>query len=161
MCYTGLRYSNAVRLRPENDKGDHLQMSAKKTKATVEIYIRKALRPILDQYFTGEIRRINNPKLSEYIKELGRLAGVDTPTQTIRYYKQTTEAVMQTRPKYELLSCHTGRRTFVTLSIARDVPTDVLMQATGHKNFKTLQRYNQTSAARQVAAMRKAWEEDE
>ncbi|MBH8567331.1 tyrosine-type recombinase/integrase [Microvirga sp. STS02] len=161
MCYTGLRYSDAIRLRPENDKRDHLQMSAKKTKGTVEVYIRKALRPILDQYFAGELRRISNPKLSEFIKELACLAGVDTPTQVTRYYKQTTIEVVETKPKYELLSCHTGRRTFVTLSIARDVPTDVLMQATGHKNFKTLQRYNQTSAARQVSAMRKAWGEED
>ena len=161
MCRTGLRYSDATRLRPEHDKGDHLHLVAQKTGDVLDIYVRKSVRPLLDKYWAGELRVITNQKLNAYIKELGQLAGIETPTQTIRHYGQTSRPQHETRPKWELLSCHTGRRTFVTLSIDRDVPADVVMQATGHKNFKTMQRYNQTTASRQVAASRKAWGEDD
>jgi integrase len=160
MCYTGLRYSDAVQLKPEHDKKDHLQLTAQKTGDGVAIYIRRALRPILDKYWTNELRLISNQKLNKYIKELGELAGIDAPIEVTRQYGQTSRPVQETSPKYQLIGCHTGRRTFVTLSIARDVPSDVVMQATGHKNYRTMQRYNKTTAARQVDASRKAWGEE-
>jgi integrase len=161
MCYTGLRYSDAMRLLPEHDKSDHLYLVAKKTGDAVTVYIRKNLRPILNKYWAGELRLITNQRLNDYIKELGERAGVEAPTQITRHYGQTSKPKQETYPKYKLLGCHSGRRTFVTLSIGRDVPTDVVMQATGHKNHRTVQRYNQTSIERQVAASRRAWGEDE
>ncbi len=161
MCFTGLRYSDAARLKPEYQKGDLLQLVAKKTGDALQVYIRKALRPILAKYWAGELRLITLQCLGNHIKDLGRLAGIDTPTEVIRYYKQTSQPVRETHPKYRLLGCHTGRRTFVTLSIDRGVATDVVMQATGHKNYKTLQRYNKTTAKRQVDVSRAAWGEEE
>lgn len=160
MCLTGLRYSDAVRLKREHDKGELLHLTAQKTGDVLQIYIRKALRPILDKYWAGELRLITNQRLSGYIKELGERAGIDTPTQTTQHYGQTSKPKKETHPKHKLLGCHTGRRTFVTLSIGRDAPADVVMQATGHKNYKTLQRYNQTTAMRQVSVSRRVWGED-
>jgi integrase len=160
MCYTGLRYSDAMQLKPEYDKGDHLHLSAQKTGDVLDIYIRRSLRPILNQYWAGKLRLITNQKLNVYIKELGALAAIEAPTEVIRQYGQTSQPVQVTYPKYQLIGCHTGRRTFVTLSIDRDVPSDVVMQATGHRNYRTMQRYNKTTAARQVAASRKAWGEE-
>jgi integrase len=161
MCLTGLRYSDTVRLKPEHDKGDHLHLIAKKTGDVLAVYVRKNLRPILDKYWAGELRLITNQRLNEYIKELGERAGIDTPTQITQHYGQTSRPQQETHPKFKLLGCHSGRRTFVTLSIDREVPTDVVMQATGHKNYKTLQRYNKTTVARQVTASRRAWGEQE
>ncbi|MDO7852973.1 site-specific integrase [Hymenobacter sp. CA1UV-4] len=160
MCYTGLRYSDAVRLKPEHDKKDYLELTAQKTKDVLTIYIRRALRPILSKYWSGELRLISNQKLNKFIKELGELAAIDTPIEITRSYGQTSQPVQETRPKHELIGCHTGRRTFVTLSIDRDAPADVVMQATGHKNHRTMQRYNKTTPARQVAAMRKVLGEE-
>jgi integrase len=161
MCLTGLRYSDAVRLKPEHDKGNLLNLSAKKTGSTLQVYIRKSLRPILNKYWANELRLIAGQNLRDYIKELGKRAGIDTPTEKITYYGQTSQPLRETIPKYALLGCHTGRRTFVTLSIDRDVPTDVVMQATGHRKFETLQRYNKTSAARQVEVSRRVWGEED
>jgi integrase len=161
MCLTGLRHSDAVRLKPEYDRGELLQLTAKKTSGLLQVYIRKALRPILDSYWAGELRLITNQSLNEYIKELCKRAGIDTPTEVTRYYGQGTQPVRETHPKYSLLCCHSGRRTFVTLSIDRGVPADVVMQATGHRNYKTLQRYNQTTAKRQVEVSRQVWGEED
>lgn len=160
MCYTGLRYSDAVRLKPGYDKGDHLLLTAEKTDEVLTIYVRRKLRPILDRYWAGQIFRVRNWPLNQRIRALAKMAGVDAPTEYVRYYGQTSQPVREILPKYELLGCHTGRRTFVTLSLAADAPADVVMQATGHKDHRTLQRYNKTTAARQVAAMRRVLGED-
>lgn len=160
MCYTGLRYSDAVRLKPEHDKGEYLELTAQKTGDVLVIYIRRALRPILSKYWTRELRLISNQKLNKFIKELGELAAIGAPIEITRSYGQTSQSVQETYPKHELMGCHTARRTFVTLSIDQDAAADVVMQATGHKNHRTMQRYNKTTPARQVAAMRKALGEE-
>jgi integrase len=161
MCLTGLRYSDAMRLKPEHDRGELLHLAAKKTGNVLQVYIRKALRPILNRYWAGKLRLIDGQGLRNHIRELGRRAGIDTPTETISYYAQTSQPVRETHPKYKLLGTHSGRRTFVTLSIDRGAPVDVVMQATGHKNYKTLQRYNQTTAKRQVEVSRRMWGEED
>jgi integrase len=161
MCLTGLRYSDAVRLRPEHDKGELLQLTAQKTGGLLQVYIRKALRPILNRYWANELRLITNQSMNQFVKELGKRAGIDTLTEVTRHYGQGTQPRKETHPKYKLLGSHSGRRTFVTLSISNDTPADVVMQATGHRNYKTLQRYNQTSATRQVEVSRRVWGEDD
>ena len=71
------------------------------------------------------MRRIANQKLNEYLKELGALAGLSAPTERTRY--RGGQRLSETHPKYALLGCHTGRRTFVTLALERGIaPTYVI-----------------------------------
>jgi integrase len=44
-------------------------------------------------------------------------------------------------PKYKLISSHTGRRTFITLSLNDNIRPDIVMKTTGHKKFETMKRY--------------------
>jgi integrase len=44
--------------------------------------------------------------------------------------------------KYEKISSHTGRRTFVTLCLSLGIRPDILMKSTGHLKFDTMKRYN-------------------
>jgi integrase len=161
MCYTSLRYSDAVRLKPEYDKGEYLELANQKTDEVLVIYIRKALRPILGRYWEGKVKHMRNRPLNEAVRELALMAGITTPMERVRYYNQTSRTVKETVAKYELLGCHSGRRTFVTQALEKDAPADVVMQATGHRNYRTLQRYNKTTPTRQMAAMRKVWDDDE
>jgi integrase len=89
------------------------------------------------------------------------LAGLDALTEKITYYDQTSRVVKETFRKWELVSCHTARRTFITLSFAKFIPLELIMQAAGHVNAKTTLRYNQTSVARQVDVSRRAWGEEQ
>ncbi|OGX87029.1 hypothetical protein BEN47_11970 [Hymenobacter lapidarius] len=162
MAYTGLRYSDAMTLRPEHDKGETLQLVPKKTtdiKATV--YVRKPARALLNKWWAGELRPISNAKLNQYIKVVCELAGIDELTEQITYYAQTSRPHKVTKKKYLRISCHSARRTYTTLSFAKDIPLELIMQATGHVNAKTTLRYNQTTIARQVEVSRRAWGEDE
>ena len=44
-------------------------------------------------------------------------------------------------PKWELMGCHTGRRTFVTLALIGGVNQFTIMKATGHTDMKSFVRY--------------------
>ena len=162
MAYTGLRYSDAMSLKPEHDKGDVLKLVPKKTTdIKVEVYVRKCTRRLLDKWWRKELRPISNPKLNEYIKVVCERAGINELTEKITYYGQTSRPEKVAVPKYQRISCHTARRTFTTLSLAKDIPLQVVMQATGHVNTRTTLRYNENTIARQIEASRKAWEEDD
>jgi integrase len=73
------------------------------------------------------------------LKEVGKACGVDKPVEVVKFIggKRINKAV----PKYELITTHTGRRTFITNSLEKGMLPKELMQITGHKNFETLMRY--------------------
>jgi integrase len=50
-------------------------------------------------------------------------------------------------PKYEMISAHSGRRTYITLCLRQGVLPDVLMQSTGHKKFDTMRSYHKHNAS--------------
>jgi integrase len=43
--------------------------------------------------------------------------------------------------KWQFLSTHMARKTFVTLSLERGMRPEVLLSFTGHRSFKTMKRY--------------------
>lgn len=44
-------------------------------------------------------------------------------------------------PKYEIVSSHMGRRTYITQSLNKGVRHDVIMKSTGHTNYDTFRKY--------------------
>lgn len=138
-CYTGLRYSDLVSIRPEHVRGNTLRITTQKTRETVSIPLQVRALLIVTRYLAGGVRLITNQKLNFYLKELGQLAGIDTPLEVVRY--RGGERLNSTVPKWEKLGCHTGRRTFVTLSLERGLRPELVMKITGHRDWKSFKRY--------------------
>jgi integrase len=74
-----------------------------------------------------------------YLKEIGKIAEL-TDKQRIVYYirDQRHEEIYE---KWQLLTTHCARRTFVCLSIALGTHTKVIMSNTGHKDYKSIKPY--------------------
>jgi integrase len=138
-CYTGLRYSDLVSIRPEHVRGTTLRITTQKTRETVSVPLQARALLIVTRYLAGDVRLISNQKLNDYLKELGQLAGIDSPIEIIKY--RGGNRSNQTVAKWEKLGCHTGRRTFVTLSLERGLRPELVMKITGHKTWKSFQRY--------------------
>lgn len=157
-CYTGLRFSDVAALRPEHQKGEWLQLTAQKTseKLTVPLRGNRAV-PLLAKLWAGEVRPISNQKLNKYIKDVARLAKLDTPTEQVEY--RGSQRTSETLPKHELISTHTGRRTFVTLSLEGGLSWETIMKATGHKDFKSFRRYIQVTPERLLTDFARVWGE--
>lgn len=138
-CYTGLRYSDLVSIRPEHMKGQLLRLTMQKTRETVVVPLTGAALTLVQRQLAGGVRLITNQKLNEYLKEVGKLAGITEPFELIRYRGGKRETTIM--PKWEKMGCHTGRRTFVTLSLERGLRPEIIMKITGHKDWKSFQRY--------------------
>ncbi len=160
ICATGLRYSDLDQLKREHIKQDEIRLTVKKTKEPLSIPLTRYSRDILAK-FEGMHRplpKISNQKLNQYVKELCQLAGIKEQIEIVRYRGTKREAI--TRPKYELIGVHTGRRTFATLSLERGISAEVVMTITGHKDYKSFKRYVKVTEERKKTAMAQAWDDN-
>jgi integrase len=139
-CYTGLRFSDIVSLRPEHVYGTSLRLTTTKTGDTLVIPLRVEAQRLVTRMMSNQVHPITNQRLNEYVKELGRLAEVDRHTERIRFQggKRLPGVAV---PKYELLTTHTARRTFVSQALKDGMRAETIRRITGHKSLKAFSRY--------------------
>lgn len=138
-CYTGLRYSDLAKITTANIKGNRLHIYTVKTKDILNIYITDPLREILDKFINNKIHIISQKKLNYFIKIVAEKANINEPVLTVTY--RGTQRIEREYSKHQLISSHTGRRTFITLSLEYGMRPEVLQRVTGHASLQHLQKY--------------------
>lgn len=159
MCATSLRYSDYSQLRREHIKGGEIKLTIKKTRKTWDIPLNADSFAILEKYkgLNSPLPKISNQKLSKYIREVCKLAEINDQIEIVRY--KGAEAIRNFQPKHELVSAHTGRKTFCTLSLERGIPAEIVMKLSGHESYESFKRYINISKQFKVTEMKKAWGE--
>ncbi len=157
-CVTGYRFSDLLQLKREHIKKNDIRLTITKTKEPSIVPLTRISREILEKYEERvlPLPMISNQKFNRYVKELCELAQINDPVEIIRYRGAVREAKMY--PKYDLVSAHTGRKTFVTLSLAKGIPAEVVMKITGHSDYKSFKRYVDVDEDRKRDAMSLAWD---
>lgn len=153
LCYTGCRHSDLGQIRIENVQDGLLTIHQQKTASVVAIPMHKRLERLLTLTF----HPVNSVFLSKRAKEIGKLAGIDVLC-TIRQKKGNKNEEI-TKPKYEFISTHTGRRTFITFMLTKSVPQHAVMKLSGHKDVKSFQKYIKFSQDFLSNAVNNAWGE--
>lgn len=142
-CFTGLRFSDILNLKQENISSDTIQIQTIKTKGKTSIPLNQFSRMIYEKYKSDEtymlFNSISNQKMNQYLKDLGKDAGINEPVQIIRY--QGTRRIENIVPKYEVLTSHVARKTFITNAMIRGMSTEVIMDITTHNSYKSFKRY--------------------
>ena len=137
----GLRHSDLANLKPENRQGGVLRIVTIKTKDALTIPLSPAALAIYAKYESaGSLPKVLvNQAYNREIKEVCQLAGLTqlVPITIIRNGQRVDTCL----PKYQKVTSHTARRTFIINALARGVRPEVLMRVTGHKDIKTLMRY--------------------
>lgn len=137
-CYTGLRFSDFTHIRQEDIKDNQFHIRTKKTDQYVVIPINSIVKQILEKY-NYNLPTICNVKMNQYLKEIGKLAGIDSSvviTKTIGGHR-----VRRTFKKHELISAHCGRRSFATNAYKKNIPAISIMKITGHTSEKAFLGY--------------------
>jgi integrase len=156
-CFTGARFSDVSNIKPEDVKNGIWSLRTQKTRDMINIPLSKYAKAILSKYFDNNkpFPVISNQKSNAYLKELGKLAGIDDKVIKIRY--QGAKRMETTHPKYELITTHTARRTFVTLSLEKGLRAETVMKITGHKDYKTMKRYLKITENVVKSEMERVW----
>ena len=157
-CFTSLRYSDVANLRRTDVFNTHISITTIKTADSIKIELNKYSQSILNKYadqkFPGNLALpvISNQKMNDYLKDVGKACGIDTPI-TITYYKGN-ERIDEVYPKYELLGTHAGRRTFICNALSLGISPQVVMKWTGHSDYKAMKPYIDIADAAKVEAMK-------
>lgn len=158
-CYTGLRYSDVRNLRKSDVRADAIEITTVKTSERLIIELNGHSRAILEKYCDESLEGgralpvISNQKMNLYLKELGRLSGIDEPVREVWY--RGGDRYERTLPKYALLGTHAGRRTFICTAISLGIPVPVVMQWTGHGDYKAMKPYVDVASSVRLECMRK------
>lgn len=156
-CFTSLRYSDVANLKAENITDDKIHITTIKTADTLEIELNKYSKAILDKYKGCEFSKnrvlpvISNQKMNGYLKEMAKACEIDTPV-TITTYKGN-KRIDTTYPKYELISSHAGRRTFISNAIMLGIAPEIVMKWSGHSDYKAMKPYIEIASEAKKRAM--------
>lgn len=141
-AYTGLRFSDFTRIRPEHIEATSgqtvLNITTQKTGAMVSIPLFLIPLALLRKY-NFEAPNISNQKMNDYLKELGQLAGM-TGKMIVTGSKGGKREDL-TAEKWEKLTTHVARRSFATNFYRDGVPAVVLMKITGHTTEQQFMQY--------------------
>jgi integrase len=154
-CFTGLRYSDISKLKPENIKDDYLEIKTEKTRDFLRIPLNQHAKALLLKNNGMLPKLFSNQKMNDYLKDLGKLAEINESILIIKY--RGMEKVEFLEPKYNFISSHTARRTFVTLSLEKGMRPETVMSITGHKDYKTFKKYIKLTDKVKLSEMNNIW----
>lgn len=158
-CYSGLRYSDVANLRPGNIRENHIEVTTQKTSDNLLIDLNRHTRDILAKYADMHFKDgralpvISNQRMNTYLQELCRLAGIDDIVRETAFVGN--RKVVTETPKYELVTTHCGRRTFICKALSLGIPVQVVMKWTGHKDYKAMRPYIDIADSVKASAMSK------
>jgi len=146
-CNLGQRYSDLVRISPENFRNGQFSIVQQKTGNKCFVPINslsidsRITFAILEKYgyrapYSGDINNYNT-----YLHELLRHIGEDFMEEVYIDNKINGVIMRETKRRYQLISSHSARRSFATINTLRNVPRSKILRATGHSSEKAFVRY--------------------
>lgn len=140
-CFCGLRFSDTNKITPENLKGNHLEIFPEKGDKKIYIPLRTEALNLIHKYFDQNqpFPYLTNQNLNDYLKNICEMAEFEEPVSILSISGNKRET--KVFKKYELISTHTARRTFVTLSVERGMNFLDIMAITGHTKLDTFMKY--------------------
>ena len=134
-CYTGLRFSDAMRLKMDNimniNEEKHIRIDQQKTRERREIPLLTSAERIIKKYALASFRVIerkilpnySNQQVNIHLKVIGAMAGIN-----------------------KNLTHHIARHTCATtILLDNNVPIDLVSHWLGHNNIRTTQIYAKIS----------------
>lgn len=144
-CFIGMRYSDMQNLKKSNvnRRKSVISYVSLKGKKRVNLDTNRYMMEILDRHRDNPtifaLPRLSMQKFNSHIGELMKICNIYSPVYYIRYRAGKRESGQA--PKYELVTSHTGRKTFVCTSIVAGISLDVIIQWTGHAGPKEIRPY--------------------
>ena len=134
-AYTGARLSDVMTFDETNFVDGYLTYTSIKTHVAATIPCSEKTRGWIAY---AQEHRADEPSLvarNRIIRRLAELAGIDTPVKTRR------GGVESVTPKYEVISSHSFRRSFVTNLIASGASFNDAKVCAGHTSVAMTERY--------------------
>jgi integrase len=148
-CLTGARYSDLNRLTKDNIQNGKLIYTPQKTRnpKPVELPLNELHFEIINRYKEQHklLPRYENQSFNRMLKKACEVAELKTPTEVLNFKEK--EPVTDKKPKHDLITSHTARKTFICMQ--HEDGTDILtiMSYTGIEKMETIRSYLEVSEA--------------
>jgi integrase len=159
MCFTGLRVSDLRDLTREHIKEDEIQKTIVKTQKIERIPLNRYAKEILAKYQGDEstvFPTISAQKLNDYIKDCCEEIKMNEQVRIQQFIGGKVKTVV--KPKYEFITNHVARKTFVTLSFIFGMDTKIIKSITGHKKDSSFNKYIKIAEEYKKEALKFAWD---
>jgi integrase len=127
-CSTGLRFGDVMRLEKDRIKENMIHIKTQKNKKLLKIPLFLFAREIFEKY-NYNIPKISNQRLNEYVKEVAVLAELNEVIYLDNWRGKKEEAKYF---KHQLVSSHTGKKSYIMLHVELGTPIHVLADLTGN-----------------------------
>jgi integrase len=169
-CYTGRRYSELASLTHSNittnERGIRIMTffeEKKIDKGSVVLALNDNAIKIVDKYKFNPIRNngkyllpeLTNQTINKRVKKLGQIARVNQPTEKIEYIHGVPQRIIV--PKFELITTHTARHTYATLSNERGMPITILQKELNHSRIGQTMVYAKVTSKHQHDVALRVW----
>lgn len=163
-CFTSLRYSDLAHLKKNDVKTDnsgsyYLDIITVKTDDKLTIELNKYALAIWNKYKDIELKNNRlfpvpaNQFYNKQLKDVAKLAGFKSKETVIEYRgNKRTELTFE---KWELLTTHTARKTFIINALYLGIQPDIIRSWTGHKDHKTMELYTKIVSEQKRFSMNK------
>lgn len=146
-CFTGLRYSDVFALKKNDIKDGVISIISRKDTDNLNIELNKYSREILSraELTADEIElgcampRITANHINTELRKICKECGINSPVTQV-YYKGD-ERVTETREKWEVITTHVGRKTFICTALSQGISPAIIMKWTGHSDYKAMRPY--------------------
>lgn len=156
-CYTSVRVSELFTFNIENiiedGKDKYLKVTERKNINTTGgkkiIYLLPQVIEIMNKRGGNFPRKISEQRYNEYIKQVCKSVGFTAPTEGAKSINIGTDKdpvhrkVKGIYPFNELVTSHSGRKTYVTL-FSEYLPTEIIKIQTNHHSNEMVEHYNRT-----------------
>jgi Holliday junction resolvase RusA-like endonuclease len=89
--------------------------------------------------YNYELPIISDNKGNENLKIAFKQLGLD---RNVRITSKINQLVKdEVKPLYSVISWHKSRKTAITTAIKKGIPIELVMQLSGHSQYKTMKRY--------------------
>lgn len=161
-CFTGQRFSDVCKFKFSDVKDNVWNLRQQKTKDVNNVPLTNNALAIIDKYQKQGLLKlptISNQKTNSHLKNVMSSIGINDEV-TITSFKGA-ERIETTYKKYELIGTHTARRTFITLSLEKGMRPEVVMQISGHRDYKSFKKYIKLSNIVKIKEMNEIWNDNQ
>ncbi len=138
-CLTGLKYGDLLALKPIHIHDDTIDMEMGKTDNRIKVPLNTIAKQILNKYKNDIPKPKTSIRFNNAIREVTKLAKIDYEIELVHKHGNTKRT--EILKKYEMVSSHTGRRSFCTNLFLEGMPAEAIMVFSGHKSVRSFMRY--------------------
>lgn len=138
-CCLGVRFGDLRKIAAapgDYVSGKVIRLVTQKNRKAITIPLLDAAQQLLER--GSELKAISNPKMNAFLKDVAKRAGLTESVIVTEF--RGIERVDKALEKWEAVTTHTAKRTFVTVMIARNISTEAIMKVTGNSRA-TIDRY--------------------